>query len=202
MAEDHKVSLRNSREIETVIELIKVRSLKKEIQILYCSFRRGTTDFFGLNNFQARLVEPDLDEKHGIYNSDSGIKQSCHPSWAAAVDPWTCVTISYSSHLNNIRTSAIQHPFSYLFHISIFQIYPPGLGHLLLKIKNKYNNPDIYIMKNGFPDTGGLDDHDRVTYSYEYMKQVLMAINQYGCNVKVYIIWSLMDDFEWTLGYT
>jgi beta-glucosidase/6-phospho-beta-glucosidase/beta-galactosidase len=34
------------------------------------------------------------------------------------------------------------------------------------------------------------------------MSETLKAINEDGCNVIGYTFWSLLDSFEWDLGYT
>ncbi|KAL1492251.1 hypothetical protein ABEB36_012728 [Hypothenemus hampei] len=81
-------------------------------------------------------------------------------------------------------------------------ILPWGLTNLLNWIKLRYNNPLVYITENGIGDsTGTLTDTKRIQYLQEYINATLVAINQ-GCNVARYTVWSLMDNMEWTNGYT
>ena len=49
---------------------------------------------------------------------------------------------------------------------------------------------------------GQTADYERVTYLNEYLYQLLLAIREDGVNVKGYFYWSLMDDMEWSQGYT
>ena len=70
-------------------------------------------------------------------------------------------------------------------------------------IKNEYGNPPVIITENGFSDNlGNLDDQQRVYYYKHYINQVLKAVKLDGCNVKGYVAWSLLDNFEWSFGYT
>lgn len=78
---------------------------------------------------------------------------------------------------------------------------PEGLSAALLKLKEEYNNPLIYITENGIPDEGELEDNQRMEFLYSYMKSMLKAIKTYGCNVAAYAVWSLIDNFEWSSGY-
>ena len=68
-------------------------------------------------------------------------------------------------------------------------------------LKNEYGNQPVYITENGVSDLGGTNDTVRVDFYNHYLDNVLRAINE-GADVKGYIAWSLMDNFEWRAGYT
>ncbi|KAL1300247.1 hypothetical protein HN51_044924 [Arachis hypogaea] len=88
-------------------------------------------------------------------------------------------------------------------------IYPKGLHHLLLYIKDNYKNPTIYITENGVAEANNaskpikeaLKDSIRIRYHDGHLKSLLQAIKD-GVNVKGYYAWSFLDDFEWDAGYT
>ncbi|XP_010943554.1 beta-glucosidase 12 isoform X2 [Elaeis guineensis] len=88
-------------------------------------------------------------------------------------------------------------------------IYPRGIGDLLLHLKAKYNNPIIYITENGVDELNNksasleeaLKDDTRINFHSEHLLNVLRAIRR-GANVRGYFAWSLLDNFEWTEGYT
>ncbi|XP_065874768.1 beta-glucosidase 12-like [Euphorbia lathyris] len=86
-------------------------------------------------------------------------------------------------------------------------IYPEGLQYYLLYIRNKYNDPVIYITENGVAEhkdnTSSIleDDKVRIEYFHSHLSRTLEAI-RLGVNVKGYIAWSFLDNFEWTAGYT
>eukprot|EP00257_Ricinus_communis_P019508 XP_015578519.1 beta-glucosidase 24 isoform X2 [Ricinus communis] len=88
-------------------------------------------------------------------------------------------------------------------------VYPEGLQKVLEFIKQKYQNPKIYITENGVTekrdDSRGLiealDDQHRISYIQQHLYRVHKAIKN-GVNVKGYFYWSLFDSFEWLGGYT
>ncbi|XP_018567100.1 myrosinase 1 isoform X3 [Anoplophora glabripennis] len=83
-----------------------------------------------------------------------------------------------------------------------FKITPWGIRKLLNWLKETYNNPAIIITENGMPDNSSvIDDVTRVRFFRDYLSNVRSAIED-GVNVIGYIAWSLMDNFEWGLGYT
>lgn len=82
-----------------------------------------------------------------------------------------------------------------------FQIVPEGFRKILNAIKNEYNNPPVIITENGVSDDGKLSDKIRINYLSEYLKAMLQAIYEDGCNIKGYTVWSLIDNFEWENGY-
>ncbi|CAD7089713.1 unnamed protein product [Hermetia illucens] len=79
---------------------------------------------------------------------------------------------------------------------------PDGLGGLLRWIKKEYNNVEVIIAENGWPDDGRLNDDERIEYLTEHLRQVSQAIKVHDCNVVGYAHWSLMDNFEWNSGYS
>jgi beta-glucosidase len=85
------------------------------------------------------------------------------------------------------------------------EVYPPALYDLLLRLKDEYGNPLMYITENGaaFTDrveNGQVHDPLRVAYLEGYMEQAARAIRD-GVNLKGYFVWSLMDNFEWAEGF-
>ncbi|KAF3450131.1 hypothetical protein FNV43_RR06211 [Rhamnella rubrinervis] len=92
-------------------------------------------------------------------------------------------------------------------HTGTFFMYPEGLQNLLIYIKNKYNNPPVYITENGVGDPSTLpfnviiNDTIRIKYIHDHISSILKSI-KLGANVKAYYVWAFLDDFEWSSGYT
>ena len=85
-------------------------------------------------------------------------------------------------------------------------VNPPGLTAVLLDVKEKYGNPPVYVTENGcaFPDQpddkGFVADWARVEFLRGHLRAVHDAI-QAGVDVRGYLVWSLLDNFEWAMGY-
>jgi beta-glucosidase len=101
----------------------------------------------------------------------------------------------------------------------MWEIYPEGIFEILTRIWKDYyatqdpgkepgpkKMPEIMVTENGVPVPDGLDfdgrvrDERRIRYLRDHLIQVQRAI-QAGIPVKGYFHWSLMDNFEWALGY-
>jgi beta-glucosidase len=86
-----------------------------------------------------------------------------------------------------------------------WEIYPDGLRELLLTLHRDYTLPPTYITENGgaFPDPladGRVHDADRTDYLATHINAVGEALAQ-GVPMAGYMVWSLMDNFEWASGY-
>ncbi len=89
-----------------------------------------------------------------------------------------------------------------------WEVYPPALTAVLLWFKEQYGPIPIYITENGAafydPPTaidGTVNDPLRIHYLREHILSVHRAIEQ-GADVRGYFVWSLLDNLEWSHGYT
>lgn len=86
-----------------------------------------------------------------------------------------------------------------------WEIYPEGLTELLLRLHRDYRLPPIYMTENGaaFNDTiseGKINDARRVDFIARHIDAMAKAMAK-GVNIQGYMVWSLLDNFEWASGY-
>jgi beta-glucosidase len=74
-------------------------------------------------------------------------------------------------------------------------IYPPGIYEALISLK-KYRLP-IYITENGVADA---QDKYREKFILNHLQWVHQAIKE-GVDVRGYLHWTLMDNYEWAFGF-
>ncbi|PZC77129.1 hypothetical protein B5X24_HaOG203683 [Helicoverpa armigera] len=138
------------------------------------AFVRGASDFFGVNHYTAKLISATKFKKPvpvPSFLDDMDVGEFIPDRWMAAASEW-------------------------------LKLAPNSLYNALTYLKEKYNNPVFYITENGwstFKDRG-LHDYDRIIYYRASMESVLKCLDD-GVNLKGYMAWSLMDNFEWMQGY-
>jgi beta-glucosidase len=76
-----------------------------------------------------------------------------------------------------------------------WEIYPQGLYDVLRRV-GQYSKP-VVITENGIADA---DDDQRPGYIVAHLRQMHRAIAD-GVDLRGYMHWSLLDNFEWAEGY-
>ncbi|MEU6387915.1 GH1 family beta-glucosidase [Streptomyces sp. NPDC046939] len=87
-------------------------------------------------------------------------------------------------------------------------VVPASFTDLLTDLKAVYGDalPPIHITENGSAEhdvvaaDGAVHDTDRVTYLHDHLAALRAAMDK-GVDVRGYYVWSLLDNFEWALGY-
>ena len=88
-----------------------------------------------------------------------------------------------------------------------WEVYPEGLYQLLVRVHREYQPRALFVTENGaaFADVltpdGKVHDEARRDYLRQHFDAAERAI-QVGVPLRGYFVWSLMDNFEWSLGYT
>ncbi|EPS72713.1 hypothetical protein M569_02044, partial [Genlisea aurea] len=88
-----------------------------------------------------------------------------------------------------------------------FFVVPSGMEHFLNYVADRYRNKPIIVTENGVysyyatnKQHDPANDVKRVRYHQSYLAHVARAMRN-GADVRGYMVWSLMDNFEWDLGY-
>lgn len=86
-------------------------------------------------------------------------------------------------------------------------IDPRSFYELLMAVSRRAPGLPLYVTENGcaFHDyagpSGDVRDPERVEYLAQHLAAVKRAIDA-GADVRGYFVWSLLDNFEWTDGYS
>ncbi len=88
------------------------------------------------------------------------------------------------------------------------EIYPAGISEVLSRLHLEYRVPRIVVTENGAvtpgieaPLDGQIDDKMRVEFLNSHLREVAASRSR-GVPVDAYFAWSLLDNFEWSEGYT
>ncbi|KAG0611025.1 hypothetical protein M758_7G108700 [Ceratodon purpureus] len=147
----------------------------------------GSVDFVGVNHYSSRFISDGFDPQ-----SPLNIYPYCDRQ----------VQLSVLRNGSFIGSRAAS---EWLY------IVPWGLGKLLTWITKRYNRPQMFVTENGMDDHDDdakprplqdmLGDTSRIAFYESYLTSVLQAIRD-GADVRGYFAWSLLDNFEWAMGYS
>jgi beta-glucosidase len=82
-----------------------------------------------------------------------------------------------------------------------------GLHDVLARMGSEYPDLPLVVAENGaaYDDyvdpTGRIRDPERIAYLRAHLGEVQRAISE-GIDVRGYFVWSLLDNFEWSYGYS
>ncbi|XP_050211257.1 vicianin hydrolase-like [Mercurialis annua] len=152
---------------------------KKESELV-----KGSLDYLGVNYYTTNFV------------SNNPVPATANHSWNT--DSQTILSVAKAGVLIGTPTA-----------LSWLYVYPQGIYHLMVYIKNNYKNPPIFITENGLADANNASlsveearkDALRIRYYHSHLTYLLKAIKE-GANVKGYYAWCFLDDFEWDAGFT
>eukprot|EP01089_Gocevia_fonbrunei_P019324 TRINITY_DN6812_c0_g1_i1.p1 TRINITY_DN6812_c0_g1~~TRINITY_DN6812_c0_g1_i1.p1 ORF type:complete len:498 (+),score=101.60 TRINITY_DN6812_c0_g1_i1:57-1550(+) len=146
---------------------------------------KGSHDFFGLNHYTARYVSQPAsppEQKGWQYDQDTSL--STTNSKGEPIGP--------------------QADSSWLY------VVPWGFRKTLNWVDKRYGNPKIYVTENGvdvpkeseLPIEEAINDIFRVDFLSNYTHEMELAVEEDNVNVVGYMVWSLLDNFEWADGFT
>jgi beta-glucosidase len=88
-----------------------------------------------------------------------------------------------------------------------WEIDPEGLYEFLTRVGRDYPGVPLYITENGAAiadekgEDGEVHDPVRIEYLDAHFRAAHRAITE-GVDLRGYFVWSLLDNFEWSFGYS
>ncbi|GAM84303.1 hypothetical protein ANO11243_022970 [Dothideomycetidae sp. 11243] len=144
---------------------------------------KGSSDFYGMNHYCSHFV------KHRSSRSDAA---------------------DYVGNIESVFTNVSGEAVGPETESEWLHPNPKGFRHLLGWISRRYGRPIIYVTENGTSVKGEnelplkemLVDDFRVCYFRDYIRAMAEAYTHDGVDVRGYMAWSLLDNFEWADGYS
>ncbi|MEU6763503.1 GH1 family beta-glucosidase [Streptomyces sp. NPDC046853] len=143
-------------------------------------------DALGLNYYTPSLVSAAQDDPSNTRNDGHGA--SDHSPWPGSDDVAFHQTPGDRTEMG-------------------WTIDPTGLHDLIMRYTREAPGLPLYVTENGAayddkPDADGrVHDPERIAYLHGHLAAVRRAITD-GADVRGYYLWSLMDNFEWSYGYS
>jgi len=139
---------------------------------------KGSSDFFGLNHYTSKQVEDSFGTQDATFSNDPHVNT---------------ITIPYTKHSDS----------------SWLQMFPTGIFGIINYISSKYrrywdDGHELFITENGVSAhyMNITNDLFRTSFIMNYMIHAIEAANVTGIPLRRFFVWSLLDNFEWSSGYT
>ena len=88
-----------------------------------------------------------------------------------------------------------------------WEVWPAAIYQMIMRVTKEYGRPPIFVTENGcsYGDRPGADgrvhDQKRIDFYNGYIGQVGRALAE-GADVRGYYAWTLIDNFEWAMGFS
>lgn len=146
---------------------------------------KGTVDLIGVNYYSSHSVRHH--EGPRTDTGEDGHKTTRFSCWPGADD------VEFMPLIGRRTTMG-------------WNVDPSGFHAHLMRISRAFDVP-IIVTENGaswpdeVDDDGRIRDIDRYTYYHDHLAALLRARSE-GADIRGYMAWSLMDNFEWGYGYS
>jgi len=139
--------------------------------------------------------------------SDEDMRQIKQPIDFLGINYYTRKVERYHPDHLPLKTKHVPQPDTFTADTH-WEVFPEGLTHVLLWVTERYGKPPIYITENGasfydppHPIDGKIDDPLRAEYYRQHLRAAHDAMKQ-GVDLRGCYAWSLLDNYEWSLGYS
>ena len=135
------------------------------------------------------------------------LKRISAPMDFLGVNYYTRRTIAHDDDGDFIKTKRICYYFVPHADLEQWEVFPEGLYRALRRVHQEYGEPDMYVTGNGTPlreqirPDGTVADPERVDYLKRHFAAAWHAIQE-GVKIHGYFVWSLMDNFELSFGFS
>lgn len=135
----------------------------------------GTLDFFSLNHYTTLEARSAYNNDYHFF-SDPQTSESFPPSSIPTIAPW-------------------------------LHVFPEGIHGMIGWIQERYGlrekNMELVITESGVATPPlQIEDDLRIDYLRGYLQEAFRAQEELGICISYYCVWSLMDNWEWSEGYT
>ena len=82
-----------------------------------------------------------------------------------------------------------------------WEIRPEGLSEFLIRLKRDHTGDlPLYVTENGLALAEAFDDPTRIAFIAAHLRAAQAAMAE-GVDLRGFFYWSLLDNYEWSLGY-
>ncbi|MFA5964192.1 MAG: family 1 glycosylhydrolase [Sphingomonas sp.] len=157
----------------------------------YQAIKAGPGDFPVGVTLTTQAIEP-----VGDGSIAPAMEKMLYGSWWDAVNASDFIGVQAYTRLRFDAKGAVAPPAGATMTAAGYEYYPPALGAVIRLAASKTKKP-IFVTESGIATD---DDMRRIAWLDASVAEVERCLAE-GIDVRSYIYWSLLDNFEWTQGY-